>query len=122
MDESPSALSDNALELLCDHTALSWARERLKSQDKSLDIIFQARISAMIRVLNLFLDLGLQYTWREASMIVAKVQGNGPNRAHSVQAWILDFVREGHFPSIHIAIPGQQSLRTKMSCMRSRKS
>jgi hypothetical protein len=52
----------------------------------------------MIGVLNLFLDPRLQYTWREASMIVAKAQGHGPNRACSVRAWILDFVWEGTLP------------------------
>ena len=72
VDESPPSPVDNALKLLHDHAALSKARERLQSQDKSLDIVFQAHISAMIGVLNLFLDPGTSYTWREASMIVAK--------------------------------------------------
>ena len=98
VDESPPSPVDNALKLLCDHAALSKARERLQSQDKSLNIVFQACISAMIGVLNLFLDPGTSYTWREASMIVAKAQGHGPNHVRSVQAWILDFVQEGTLP------------------------
>jgi hypothetical protein len=52
----------------------------------------------MIGILNLFLDPGTSYTWREASTIVAKAQGHGPNRARSVRAWILDFVQEGTLP------------------------
>ena len=52
----------------------------------------------MIGVLNLFLDPGLSYTWRESSMIVAKAQGHGSTRARSVRMWILDFVREGKLP------------------------
>ena len=52
----------------------------------------------MISILYLFLDPGLSYTWREASMIVAKAQGHGPTCACSIWAWVLDFVREGKLP------------------------
>ena len=62
VDESPSSPVDNALKLLCDHAVLSKAQERLQSQDKSLNIVFQAHISAIIGVLNLFLDPGTSYT------------------------------------------------------------
>jgi hypothetical protein len=98
LDGSPPAPVDSALNLLRDRAVLSRAREKLQSQDKELDVIFQARISAMVGVLNLFLDPGLSFTWREASMIVAKAQGHGPTRARSIRAWILDFVREGTLP------------------------
>jgi hypothetical protein len=98
VDESAPAPVDSALDLLRDRVALSRARERLQSEDKTLDVIFRARIDAMIGVLNLFLDPGLSYTWREASMIVAKAQGSGSNRARSIRVWILDFVREGKLP------------------------
>ena len=92
---------DNTLELLRDFAALLRARERLllSSHDKSLNVIFQAHISAMIGVLNLFLDPKLRYTWREASIIVAKAQGHGPTRARSIRSWVLDFVQEGTLPS-----------------------
>ena len=53
----------------------------------------------MIGVLNLFLDPKLRYTWREASIIVAKAQGHGPTRARSIRSWVLDFVQEGTLPS-----------------------
>jgi hypothetical protein len=70
-----------------------------QSQEKSsLDIVFRAHISAMIGVLNLFLDPELSYTWREASMVVAKAQGHGSTRARSIRTWVLDFVREGTLP------------------------
>jgi len=52
----------------------------------------------MVGVLNIFLDLGLSYTWREASIIVAKAQGHGSIHVHSIQTWILDFVWEGRLP------------------------
>jgi hypothetical protein len=99
-DESPLSLVDDTLELLHDHAALSRAWERLmsQSQDKSLDVIFWARISAMVGVLNLFLDPELSYTWRESSVIAAKAQGLGSTRTCSIWAWVLDFVREGTLP------------------------
>jgi len=62
VDESPTAPVDSALELLRDCAALSKAQERLQRQEKSLDVIFQARIDAMIGALNLFLDPKLLYT------------------------------------------------------------
>ena len=64
-DNSAPTPVDSALDLLHDHAALSRARASLlsKSQDKSLlDVVFRARIDAMIGVLNLFLDQGLRYT------------------------------------------------------------
>ena len=93
-DESPAAPADKALDLLRDCAALSRARETLmlRSQDKLLDVVFRAHISAMVGVLNIFLDPDLPYTWRKASMVVAKAQGHGSTRARSIRAWILDFV------------------------------
>ena len=84
VDKSPLNLVNGALNLLCNHGALLTAQENLQGQDKSLDVVFQARISAMIGVLNLFLDPELSYTWREVLMIVAKAQGHGTNCAHTV--------------------------------------
>ena len=52
----------------------------------------------MVGVLNLFLDPDLPYTWRKASMIVAKAQGHGSTRARSIRTWVLEFVREGSLP------------------------
>jgi len=88
VDKAPPALANNALDLLCNHAALSKARESLvlQSQDKlSLDVVFWAHISAMVGILNLFLDPELLYSWREALIIVTKVQGHGLTHAHSIQ-------------------------------------
>ena len=97
---SPATPVDRALNLLCDRAALSHAQEALslQSQNKSLDVVFRSRISAMVGVLNLFLDLDLPYTWRKASMIIAKAQSRGSNRMRSIRAWILDFVWEETLP------------------------
>ena len=99
-DDSPPTPADDALNLLRDHVLLSKAQEALsqQSQDKSLDVIFRARICAMIGILNLFLDPNLPFGWRKASTIVAKAQGHGPARVRNIRKWILDFVREGTLP------------------------
>jgi hypothetical protein len=93
-DQSPPGPVDNVLELLHNYAALSQTQKKLslQSQDKSLDVVFQAHILAMVRVLNLFLDPELLYTWREASMIVAKAQGHGSTCTHSIRAWVLGFI------------------------------
>ena len=99
-DKSPETPADAALDLLRDRAVLLQAQKRLtlQSQDKALDVVFRARISAMIGILNIFLDTELPYTWRKASMIVAKAQGHGETRACSIRRWVLDFVREGTLP------------------------
>ena len=52
----------------------------------------------MLGVINLFLDIELPHTWRKASMIVAKAQGAGSNRARNVRRWIIEFINEGELP------------------------
>jgi uncharacterized membrane protein len=61
--------------------ALLKAQEMLsqKIQDKLLNIVLRVQISAMLGAINLFLDTDLPYTWRKASMIIAKAQGAGLN-------------------------------------------
>jgi hypothetical protein len=100
VDKSSPTRVDSALDLLHNHAALLTVHKSLllQSQDKTLDVIFRARISAMVGVLNLFLDLDLRYTWREALMIVAKAQGHGTMRVHSIWMWVLNFVQKGRLP------------------------
>jgi len=99
-DESSPTPVDNVLDLLCDQAALSKGQERLlQSQDKLLlDVVFQAHISAMIGVLNIFLNLKLSFTWRELLIVVAIAQGHGVACARSIWTWVLDFVQEGRLP------------------------
>jgi len=52
----------------------------------------------MLGVINLFLDTELPHTWRKASMIVAKAQGAGSNRACNICRWIIEFINEGELP------------------------
>jgi len=99
-DKSLATPADQTLDLLRDNAALSKAQETLsqRSQDKSLDVVLRARICAMLGVINLFLDPDLPYTWRKASMVVAKAQSAGPNRARNIRRWIFEFVKEGKLP------------------------
>ncbi len=62
-DESAPTPADSALDLLHDCAALLKAQGSLliQSQSSSLDVVFWACISAMIGVLNLFLDPELPY-------------------------------------------------------------
>jgi hypothetical protein len=70
----------------------------VKSKDTTLDIFFRAQITAMAGALNLYLDSELSYTWREASMIVAKSQGHGSYRARSIRSWLHAFLISKKLP------------------------
>lgn len=93
-DESAPSLIDDSLELLHNDAALSRAKDMLmlQSQDKTLDVVFRARISAMARVLSLFLDPDLSY--------------------------ISTSSERECFLSIPMDIADRQFLRRRMSCKR----
>jgi len=90
----PPSAADQALNLWNDRTALQAACVKLmgKWKDKDLDVIFRARIMSMVGVLNLYLDTKFCYTWRNASFVVAKTQGQGMKHARNLRRWILDFI------------------------------
>jgi len=73
-DKSLATPAEQTLDLLQDHAVLLEAEEMLseKSRDKSLDVVLQVRICAMLGVINLFLDTDVPHTWRKASIVVAK--------------------------------------------------
>ncbi len=90
----PPSAADQALNLWNDRTALQAACVKLmgKWKDKDLDVIFHAQITSMVGVLNLYLNTKFCYTWRNASFIVAKTQGQGIKHARNLCRWILDFI------------------------------
>ena len=96
----PISAADEALDLWNDRVALGIACAKLKERckPKTLDVIVRARITAMIGVLNLFLEAGLGYTWRNASIVVAKAQGQGTTHACNLRKWILNFIRYEELP------------------------
>jgi hypothetical protein len=87
-DNGMDTTSDLALNQLHykDFPALRRAVEKLtmKSRDKKLDVFFRARITAMVGTLNLYLDSKLSYSWRDASLVVSKLQGQGSNHARNI--------------------------------------
>jgi hypothetical protein len=52
----------------------------------------------MLGALNLYLDPVLSYSWREASLVVSKSQGQGINHTRNIRTWIHQFLRNGKLP------------------------
>ena len=57
------------------------------SKNKDFDIIWHTQVMGMVGVLNLYLDPVLQYTWREASVMVSKVEGKTENHVHMCSSY-----------------------------------
>jgi hypothetical protein len=101
-DDGLDCAADPHLSVLSykDFPILRRARAQLtvKGKDKKLDVFFRSRITAMAGTLNLYLDPELSYTWREASLLVAKSAGRGPNHARNLRTWIHNFLRTDKLP------------------------
>ena len=91
---------DNTLAHLRDLAALRAAREELSviAQGKKLDGILRGRVRAILGLINLFLDEELGYTWRKASLVVAKSQSHSVARARSIRLWALSFLQTRDLP------------------------
>lgn len=68
------------------------------SKNTNFDAILHARLTGMVGVLNIYLDLHLQYTWRKASVMVSKIKGKGGNHAQMLRQWILKFIHSEELP------------------------
>ena len=44
-------------------TLKAYAKLKAKLKDKTLDVVFQGHITAMVGVINLYMDSELLYTW-----------------------------------------------------------
>jgi hypothetical protein len=101
-DDGMETMSDAELNKLSylDFEGLRKACAKLTvlSKDQKLDVVFRARITAMVGTINLYMDSELSYTWREASLIVAKSQGQGPNHARNLRTWTHNFLHRGKLP------------------------
>lgn len=101
-DDSEQTQMDQTLDRMNyqDFPALRRAKAALtvKAKDKKLDVVFRSRITAMVGTLNLYLDPELSYTWREASLVVAKSQGSGIYRARRIRTWIHKYLHTGNLP------------------------
>jgi hypothetical protein len=90
----------STFQILHDHPKLQRAGTQLTKVVKQddLDVIIRARVTAMIGLLNIYMDKKLGYSWRRASEIVARTQGRGTNRARRIREWVMDFLRWRDLP------------------------
>ena len=92
--------TDSALEILQDCVVLQTAQAELRRivKEKKLANFLYSQILAMEVVLNIFLDKGLQFTWKTASVVVAKSQGHGTTCAQTIREWVIKFVHSQDLP------------------------
>ena len=63
-----------------------------------LDVIVQARLAAMVGLLNFYTDQDLHFSWRRVSIMVARMQGRGTNHVRHICKWVMDFLRWRDLP------------------------
>lgn len=99
-DDVAQQLVDNTLALLRDRVGLQAAQSKLKltAHSKKLDTVLSGRILVMSRLLNLFLDDSLGYTWAKAAEVVATAEGRGKTYARTIRRWVLTFIRTQDLP------------------------
>ena len=97
---SALSIANKTLDLWNDRVALGTACVKLgkRCKENSLDVLLCGWITAMVGVLNLYLDSGLGYSWRNASLIVVKARGQGKTHTRNLQKWILDFIQSDQLP------------------------
>jgi len=101
-DNSPETTTDQFLNGLCykDFPALRRARAKLtvKAKDKTLNVFFRSRITAMVATLNFYLDPELSYSWQESSVLAAKALGCGVKRARNLRKWLTEYLHSEKLP------------------------
>lgn len=101
-DNSPETTTDQLLNGLCykDFPALRCAQAKLtvKAKDKTLEVFFWSRITAMVATLNFYLDLELLYSWQESLVLVAKALGCGVKHARNLRKWINEYLHSEKLP------------------------
>jgi hypothetical protein len=70
----------------------------MKAKDKRVDVVFRSRVTAMAGALALYLDAEVSYTWKQSSLVVAKLQGHGASYARVIRRWIHQFLNSGKLP------------------------
>ncbi|KAJ7118174.1 hypothetical protein C8R44DRAFT_738128 [Mycena epipterygia] len=83
------------------------ARLELETKNKAHDLVFRSRILAMWGTLSLYLDPSVAYTWRKASMIVARSQGHGSHLAHRIWDWLHIYLARNELPLHKIVTPAK---------------
>jgi len=70
----------------------------VKSKDKKLDVFFRSCITAIVAIINLYLDLDLSYSWRNSSVLAAKAMEHGVYHARKLREWITTYLHSGKLP------------------------
>jgi hypothetical protein len=88
-------ITGSTSQVLGDLSKLREASVQLTKEAKrgDLDTIVQARVAAIIGLLNIYTDEGLKYSWMGASEIAAKMQGRGTSYARRIRAWAINFLK-----------------------------
>lgn len=101
-DDSLESSDEHELNQLCykDFPSLERIKAALKLQtsNKKLDWTTCARIAMMVGTLNLYLNVDLSYTWREASALVAKAAGRHISYARQIRLWIYHYLHFNELP------------------------
>ena len=69
-----------------------------EAKKRDLDVIVQARVVAVIGLLNIYTDEDLEYSWTKASEVVVKTQGAGVNHMRHIREWAIGFLKWGDLP------------------------
>ena len=85
-DAATQLPTGSAVDLLRDHAELQRVHRELVAKVKlgDLDSVLQDHVVAMLRLLNLFLDTSLGYTWKKALEVITKTEGHGTNHVWSI--------------------------------------
>ena len=84
VDQDPSYhVLGSAFQLLSDQPRLRNASEQLTKEIKKgdLDVIVHTHMTAMVGLLNIYLDRNMKYSWKRASDLVVVIQGCGMHHA-----------------------------------------
>ena len=86
--------------LLFDRPRLRTACAMLAAKvgNKDLDLVTRRRIQGMMGLLNLYLNEGLNLSWRKTSVVVSKTQGYGDTHAQWIREWTLQFLQTNMLP------------------------
>ncbi|KAF7293622.1 hypothetical protein MIND_01141500 [Mycena indigotica] len=113
-DLSLETAADRALNQLHhrDFPSLRRAAELLEltSKNKHHDVVFRTRLAAMLGTLNLFLNPGCNYTWRQASTVIARSQGHATHYARRIRDWLHYFLTHRKLPEHVIGVNDGDSL------------
>ncbi len=93
-------ISGSISQLLSDHSRIQEAATQLtkEAEKGDLDVIVRARVAAVVGLLNLFANKGLDFSWKKASEVVSKAQGHGTHCTRCIREWAIIYLRWRDLP------------------------